>query len=209
MKVETVIFDLDGTLIDTEPQYTKFWLEQGVKYYHDEQLGLRIKGSTLTQILNCYFTDKSIQKQLVTDLNQFEQNMDFKFVDGAISFLNDLKQHKIKTALVTSSNLNKMKFVYAAHPELKSYFDLILTAENFSKSKPDPECFLTAAKQLNTLPESCIVFEDSHFGIDAANKAGMFVVGLSTTVSVDELKNKVKIIIPDFKEMNLERLMKI
>lgn len=207
--MEAALFDLDGTLIDTEPQYTKFWVEQGVKYYQDEQLGLKIKGSTLRQILNLYFTEESIQKQLVADLKKFEQHMDYKYIEGATCFICDLRKHGIKTALVTSSNNEKMQYVYAAHPELKTLFDVILTAEDYSKSKPNPECFLTAAKKMNVLPEACAVFEDSRYGLEAANNAGMFVVGLSTTLPIEELIDKAQIIIPDFKEMSFEKMKKI
>ena len=203
------LFDLDGTLIDTEHQYSRFWADQCIKYQYDESVSLMMKGSTLKQILTKFFSREDIDRQdVLNDLNELEENMDYSFIAGALDFIENLRSHGIKTAVVTSSDANKMKHVFKAHPDFKTHFDAVLMAGDYEKSKPDPECFLTAAKVLDVEPENCIVFEDSHFGLQAGRRAGMKVIGLSTTLPVEEIENECDLIIPDFMEMRAETLMK-
>jgi haloacid dehalogenase superfamily, subfamily IA, variant 3 with third motif having DD or ED/haloacid dehalogenase superfamily, subfamily IA, variant 1 with third motif having Dx(3-4)D or Dx(3-4)E len=210
MESIAALFDLDGTLIDTEPQYTRFWVEQGIKYCQDPELGLRIKGSTLKQILEEYFTPElNIHQKIVADLNFYESQMDFSYISGTEDFLRDLKKHGVKTAIVTSSDLRKMNFVFQAHPEIKSYFDAIVLAEDYHKSKPDPDCFLTAAEKLDVKPSQCIVFEDSHFGLQAGNNAKMTVIGLSTSLPVAEVQSFSSLVIPDYSKIRFADLQEL
>ena len=111
--------------------------------------------------------------------------------------------------MASSSNEKKMANVYAAHPELKDMVDRILTAEMFQKSKPDPDCFLLGAKVFETLPDNCVVFEDSFHGIQAGNAAGMPVVGLSTTNPAEAIQNQCARVIPDFTCFTYEEMMNL
>ena len=76
-----------------------------------------------------------------------------------------------------------MNSVYRSRPELRQLFDEILTSEDFTESKPSPQCYLTAARRFGADPEECVVFEDSFNGLRSARAARMFVVGLATTNS--------------------------
>lgn len=181
------LFDFDGTLVDTEPQYSLFWGEQGKKY-HPEILHFErvIKGQTLGQIFDAHFAGMTeVQRQITEELNEFEKTMKFNYIAGAKEYVVALRKHGVKTAIVTSSNDKKMAHVYRERPELKELFDLILTADMFTRSKPDPDCFLTAAARLGCNPEECIVFEDSLHGLQAGRSAGMKVIALSTTNSAE------------------------
>ena len=183
-RLKAALFDLDGVVFDTEPQYTVFWGEQ-CRLYHPEHPGLEqeIKGSTLTQIYDCWFSGPLHKEQpVITErLNAYEQQMDYDYIDGFIAFVNDLHQNGVKTAVVTSSNLPKMESVYRKQPGFKQLFDAILTSEDFEKSKPDPDCYLKAARRLSVEPDECVVFEDSVNGLRSGMAAKMKVVGLLTT----------------------------
>lgn len=183
-QLKAVLFDLDGVVFDTEPQYTVFWGEQ-CRLYHPERPGLEqeIKGSTLTQIYDCWFSGLLQKEQpVITErLNAYEQQMDYDYIEGFIAFVDDLHRHGVKTAVVTSSNLPKMESVYRKQPGFKSLFDAILTSEDFEKSKPDPDCYLKAAQKLGVEPDECVVFEDSVNGLRSGMAAKMNVVGLLTT----------------------------
>ena len=183
-RLKAALFDLDGVVFDTEPQYTVFWGEQ-CRLYHPERPGLEqeIKGSTLTQIYDCWFSGPLQKEQpVITErLNAYEQQMDYDYIDGFIAFVNDLHQNGVKTAVVTSSNLPKMESVYRKQPGFKQLFDAILTSEDFEKSKPDPDCYLKAARRLSVEPDECVVFEDSVNGLRSGMAAKMKVVGLLTT----------------------------
>ena len=142
-KIIAVLFDFDGVIMDTETQYTVFWDEQGHKYLGEEDFGRCIKGQTLTQIYEKYFSDKSeAQEEITARLNLFEKAMSYKYIPGVEAFIADLRRHGAKIAVVTSSNEDKMQNVYNAHPEFKGMVDRILTGEMFAHSKPAPDCFL-------------------------------------------------------------------
>ncbi|MBO4892947.1 MAG: HAD family phosphatase [Prevotella sp.] len=183
-QLKAALFDLDGVVFDTEPQYTVFWGSQ-CRLYHPEHPGLEqeIKGSTLTQIYDCWFSGPLEKEQpVITErLNAYEQQMSYDYIEGFIAFVDDLHRHGVKTAVVTSSNLPKMESVYRKQPGFRQLFDAILTSEDFERSKPDPDCYLKAAQKLDVNPDECVVFEDSVNGLRSGLDAKMKVVGLLTT----------------------------
>lgn len=198
-KCVAALFDFDGVVVDTEPQYTIFWDEQGRKYLSEEDFGRSIKGQTLGQIFGGHFAGMDdIQQQIVSDLNEYEKHMRFDFMPGVVDFMKALKEKGIKMAIVTSSNDLKMANVYREHPELTSMVDRILTSDLFTRSKPDPECFLMGAKVFDTVVDNCVVFEDSFHGLEAARRAGMKIVGLCTTNPREAISDKANVVIDDF-----------
>ena len=205
-----VLFDFDGVIADTESQYTIFWDKQGKDYLGLDNFGHTIKGQTLVQIFGKYF-DGMIREQemIVPDLNAFEQTMSYDYIPGAYEFLKALKSRGIRTAIVTSSNDIKMSNVYASHPELMELVDAVLTSEHFSKSKPDPECFLKGMEVLGATPKETIVFEDSFHGISAGRASGAFVVGLATTNKSEALTPLCDLVIDDFTSIDVDMLSKL
>ena len=205
-----VLFDFDGVIADTESQYTIFWDKQGKDYLGLDNFGHTIKGQTLVQIFGKYF-DGMIREQemIVPDLNAFEQTMSYDYIPGAYEFLKALKSRGIRTAIVTSSNDIKMSNVYASHPELLELVDAVLTSEHFSKSKPEPECFLKGMEVLGATPKETIVFEDSFHGISAGRASGAFVVGLATTNKSEALTPLCDLVIDDFTSIDVDMLSKL
>jgi len=201
MKMKAALFDLDGVVFNTEPQYSVFWGAQ-CREFHPEHPGLEheIKGQTLVQIYDAWFSGELADKQaLITErLNQFEQQMDYQYVAGFEQYIQALRQAGVKTAVVTSSNQAKMEAVYHHHPEFKSLFDAILTSEDFERSKPDPDCYLKAAERFGLGPEDCVVFEDSFNGLKSGRAAGMRVVGLATTNPAESIRPLCDEVIEDY-----------
>ena len=189
--IKAALFDLDGVVFDTEPQYSVFWGAQ-CREFHPEHPGLEheIKGQTLVQIYDAWFSGELAEKQpLVTErLNKFEQQMDYIYVPGFEEYISQLRGKGVKTAVVTSSNQPKMEAVYQSHPEFRSMFDAILTSEDFERSKPDPDCYLKAAQRLGVEVGDCVVFEDSFNGLKSGRAAGMYLVGLSTTNPAEAIR---------------------
>lgn len=189
-KVKAALFDLDGVVFDTEPQYTVFWGAQ-CREFHPEHPGLEheIKGQTLDQIYDVWFNGelKETRPLLTQRLNAFERDMDYLYVAGFEDFIRSLRKQGIKTAVVTSSNQEKMHSVYRKHPEFTGLFDAILTSEDFEYSKPHPDCYLKAAARFGATPVECVVFEDSFNGLKSGRAAGMTVVGLATTNAEDAI----------------------
>ena len=202
-----VLFDFDGVIADTESQYTYFWNKMGMDYLGLEEFGHTIKGQTLVQIFGKYFDGKlKEQQEIVPQLNAFEQNMSYDYIPGALEFMQELKKRGIRSAIVTSSNDIKMSNAYAAHPELRDLVDTVLTSEHFSKSKPDPECFLKGMEVLGATPQETIVFEDSFHGIAAGRASGAKVIGLATTNSREALTPLCDMVIDDFTQISVEDL---
>ena len=201
MKMKAALFDLDGVVFNTEPQYTVFWGEQ-CREFHPEHPGLEheIKGQTLVQIYDAWFAGPLADKQeLITErLNEFEKQMDYAYIAGFEDYIKDLRKQGIKTAVVTSSNQIKMEAVYQHHPEFKDLFDAILTSEDFERSKPDPDCYLKAAERFGVRPADCVVFEDSFNGLKSGRAAGMRVIGLATTNPAESIRPLCDEVIRDY-----------
>lgn len=202
MKVDYQVglFDLDGVVLDTESQYSVFWGDIGKEYLPAvPDFAERIKGQTLTQILDGWFAglpDK--QQEIIRQLNRYEEQMHFPYIAGAEAYLNFLRAHEVHTAVVTSSNQPKMAQVKRQHPELSTLFDVILTSEDFTASKPAPDCYLLGARHFGVPPQECVVFEDSLNGLRAARAAGCYVVALATTLPREEVAPLADAVIPDF-----------
>jgi HAD superfamily hydrolase (TIGR01509 family) len=194
------LFDLDGVIIDTEPQYDQFWDKAGKEYDSGiENFAKLIKGTTLPNIIARYFSHLSEErrKELETVSHAFDLQLEMVTIPGALAFLAESKKAGVKTGLVTSSDNEKLESVFRRLP-IKQYFDVIVSADRITKGKPDPMCYLLAAKDLNVPPENCYVFEDSFNGIAAGNAAGMKVIGLSTTHPAESIRDKVWKEIPNF-----------
>ena len=197
------LFDLDGVILDTEGSYTAFWDDYGSRHFSEKDFGLKIKGQTLVKILGDYFPEENERKALTEAINDFERNMSYPFVPGVENYIKSLKSNGIKTAVVTSSNLLKMENVYRCHPGFREMFDMILTSEDFSESKPSPYCYLKAMRLFGAGPEDCVVFEDSLAGLQAARASGAFVTALTTTNPEEVVRNYADLVIRDFNDSGI------
>ena len=206
---KAALFDLDGVVFDTEPQYSIFWGGE-CRRYHPEQPGLEyaIKGQTLTEILEKYFSDEREEwDAIVGRLNDYERSMDFVYVDGFVDFITSLREEGLKTAVVTSSNVPKMKSVYKHHPELSELFDAILTSEDFDKSKPDPDCYIKGAQRFGVSTEDCLVLEDSFNGLMSARASGGVVIGLATSNPREKIESLSDVVIDNYNVLNYNKLI--
>lgn len=197
---QAALFDLDGVVFNTEPLYTDFWAKVMSRYVPDsERLAKKIKGQTLVQIFNQYFKGREdLQQTIVKDINEFEAEMPFEYIEGFPEFVSDIRKLGVKTAIVTSSNKEKMRNVYKKRPEILQLMDCILTAEDFTTSKPDPQCYLLGAQRFGIDPSECVGFEDSFNGLKAVRAAKMTVVGLATTNSVESIAPYSDYIVKDY-----------
>lgn len=206
------LFDMDGVLLDTESQYDIFWHSMGEKY----QLGIerfekKIKGTTLVSILQNYFSHlpESEHDEIKRLLIDFERNMTYSDIPGAMQFVQVLKANGIKVGMVTSSDDEKLSAVFRQRVGFDRMFDTIVSANRIKQGKPHPMCYLLAAKDLGVDPADCYVFEDALSGIQAGTAAGMTVIGLATTNPVELIQDKVVKVIPHFEEFSVEDMKSI
>lgn len=198
------LFDFDGVVMDTEKQYTSFWNDIGEKYLGVRNLSDGIKGQTLVQIYSSHFSGmETEQEEITANLNAFEKEMPYELVPGVLDFMNVLKAAGVPMAIVTSSNAEKMANVYRHYSELKPLVVHIYTSEFFTKSKPDPECFLLAMKELGGTETDTVIFEDSVNGLKAARATGAAVIGLTTSNPEEVVREMSDMCINDFTHMTI------
>ena len=200
-KIDTLLFDFDGVVSDTERQYTDFWSGAAKKYgaQGGADFSLKIKGTPLEKILAIYFPrlDSKGRAEVRESLSEFEKKLVFRPVKGAVEFLESARNLRYKTGLVTSSGAAKMRRVFA-ESDYGRLFDVLVTAEDILRGKPDPMCYLAAASKLGSDPSHCAVFEDSITGLKAAKAANMFTVGLLTTFPRADVERLSDAVIDDF-----------
>lgn len=195
------LFDLDGVLIDSESIYTEFWNKIDRLYPTGiPNFAYVIKGTTLPEILDTYFTDPEIRVHVLDHLREQEKNMRYVIFPHVVDFLKQLRLEGIPTAIVTSSNETKMADLFSRLDGFRDYFDIVITDADVVRSKPDPEGYKLAASRLGVPSERCVVFEDSRAGLEAGRRAGGKVVAMATTLKREDIENKGDIMLKSFED---------
>lgn len=209
-KLRLALFDLDGTLLDTEEQYTILWGSIGRKYHPEiPDFAQRIKGSTLKRILDDYFPKEDIRSALLPDLYAHERKMRFNFFSGALDFITELRHNGIKCAVVTSSNQDKMNAVREQIRRFDSLFDHIFTAEDFQFSKPNPECYLNAVSHFGMNKDECVIFEDAPNGLEAGRRSGIFTIGVASTLTPEQISPLCDYVLTSYEGFTPEMLQEV
>lgn len=202
VKISTVLFGLDGVIVDTEKYYDKFWnkiaKENGLKI---ENFSDKIQGMTFGSIIDLYFAispleDKQAIRKALVDM---ESSIDYRsiVIPGVLEFIQYVREKDYRVGLVTSSSLAKTKGVLECLG-LSDVFDTVVTSESIKKGKPDPMGYVLAQANLGVRSADCVVFEDAFTGIKAATYAFMRVIGVATSLSADFLKDYTYDVINDF-----------
>ena len=200
--IKAVIFDLDGVICSTDRYHYQAWkqLADELGVFFNEEINNRLKGvsrmESLDIILEKSNTKYSIEEKqkLATKKNDTYRNLlknmdDHDVSSDVLKTLYFLKRNDIKVAIGSSS---KNTMFILERIGLDNYFDAIADGTQISKSKPDPEVFLLAAKKLCLEPKDCVVVEDAKTGIDAANAGGFISVGINDAANYSETKYRIK-----------------
>lgn len=208
--INTVIFDMDGVIVDTEPVHKYAFFK------HFKQIGLEISNKEYdtfrglsTKNLYQKIKDKYNLKQGVEELVQQKRNIfnqafvekkDLDLLPGMRNLIENLYKEKFQLILATSSARVTLTKVFNRF-KLFPYFSHIVSGEDFPKSKPDPAIFLKAVELSKKTKQNCIIIEDSTNGVLAANAAGVFCIGYSSDRSGDQDLKNANMIIHHFNEL--------
>lgn len=182
--ITAILFDMDGLVLDTEKLYTRFWQEaaiaSGFPMTKEQALGMRSLNRDAGRArLQAYFGKTAdydaIRAKRIELMDVFVEKEGITAKPGIRELLDYLKEHGIKTAIATSSPIDRT-VEYLTSVGLCQSFDELVSGYMVAHGKPEPDIYLYAAEKLSVKPENCMVLEDSPAGILAAHRAGCLPV---------------------------------
>ncbi len=210
--IKGVLFDMDGVLVDNMVVHIQAF-ERFCEEFNVENIGEKIykcSGMGNDQIMNIVLPAEVVAERGVESLSAEKEAIYREMyaatiapVAGLVDLLKEFKAKGIKCAVGSSGCKENVEFVLSACG-IAEYFSALVYSDLVSYCKPDPEIYLTAAKLLGLEPSECLVFEDAVVGIESARNAKVAkVIALSTTISADELRERIDAdeIVSDFREL--------
>lgn len=216
--IQTVIFDMDGVIVDTEPVHHYAYVQ------HFKQLNIEVSpemyasftGNSTKNIYErlkeTYNLAQDVQTLVETKRNLFNDAFDSKedlyLLDGVEDLIKDLYTNGMQLVLASSSANVTIERIFDRF-NLHHYFTHKVSGEDFPKSKPHPAIFLKAAELAQTPVENCIVIEDSTNGIQAAKSANIYCVGYDSFHSKLQDYSKADRVITHFNELDFRVIKNI
>ena len=214
--IQAVLFDLDGVLVSTDEYHYLSWKklskEEGFDFF-DHEFNHKFRGvarkecvEIITKASGKHYSPE--QKQELADRKNlyFVESLSSVTTEvllpGSLSTLQELKKRGIKVA-VASNSRNAKTIINQSH--INEFLDTVVDGYDIKNSKPDPEVFLLAAKNVCISPAHCLVVEDAVAGIESARRAGMKALGIGTK---ERLPN-ADIVIPNLAAISVDELLNL
>ena len=210
------IFDMDGTIVDNMAFHTKSWVTFFQRRGQDidaDEFFRATAGRQGKEIIRSYMGE-DLHDDEVAQLNREKEAVyrelyepHRKAIDGFDGLVAHAKAHGVALAVATSAPKENITFTLDGL-DLRRHFDAVVGAADVERGKPHPDVFLKAAERVGAAPADCIVFEDAPLGVEAARRAGMRCVVLTTTLPADAFAgfdNVIKIV-RDFSELTVDDL---
>ncbi len=221
-----VIFDFDGVIADSEPLHFEAFrqvlagmgVEIDKEVYYSQYLGfsdvdcIEVMDSNFGLNLDQAGRDELMcQKGVVFDKLAEKSST---IIDGASEFIAMLRANDVPMAICSGALCHEIMEVLEGS-DFSDAFEVIVAADHVSKGKPDPEGYFMALEKLNERTKleidvsQCVVIEDSHWGLEAACKAGMHAVGVTNTYSESELAGYAEITVAKLSDISIDSLQKL
>jgi HAD superfamily hydrolase (TIGR01509 family) len=210
--IKALIFDLDGTLADTELLHYRAWkktlLNNGVSQLPLETF-MKYVGTSNEKVAGDYIESDDIRKNL-TELVREKQDIymdlipETQLLRGAREIIT--RYHPALRLAIASSSHKKEIMTLLKTQELESYFELVIGGDMVKQRKPDPEIYLKAQQTLGVSPRECIAFEDSEHGLNSAKNAGMYGVAIPNEFTLNHNFVRADLILTSLTEMDDEKI---
>jgi len=213
--IKAVIFDLDGTIIETESITSKSY-EEMVKSYGKipipNEHGLiqtpGLRGDDAWKLLKEKYGIEEDTEVLRTKRRKIYIDMlkgNIEPLPGVVSFVKLLKKKGVKIALATGSAPHVIDLILS-ELQIQEYFNVIVNGKEVKRGKPDPECYTKASEKLGIEPQNCLVVEDAQFGTMAAKAAGMKVITIPTANTKKQDLSMADLIVPSMEDITWETI---
>jgi beta-phosphoglucomutase len=205
MDVKGVLFDLDGVLVKSMEQHLEAWQhafkewDAEIRPEHFYQLEGRGVNAVVEELTKRFGIDPALNSILVEKKKEYYLKI-FKpiFYDGLYDLLDYLNENKIPAAIVTGGDRDRVLKLQKKY--FKGYFKGLISSDDVENTKPFPEPYLKGARLLDLNPEECVVIENAPLGVRAGKSAGMFVIGVETTVK-REILSEADIVVQDMHDV--------
>ncbi len=198
--VEAVLFDLDGSLVDS------MWIWQEIDVEYLQKFGITLPENLQTEIEGMSFSETAVyfkeKFQIPDSLEKIKSDWNHMAWDkyshqvplknGALEFITYCHENNIRLGIATSNSRELVENVIQVHG-IRDYFDSIVTGCDVAKGKPSPDIYLETARRCHTAPDKCLVFEDIIPGILAGKAAGMKVCAVDDDYSSQQKEEKKKL----------------